>query len=394
MNPTYHPATRAIHGATIADAHGSPQVPIYTTTTFAQANTDEVLAVMSGRQRGPFYTRYGLNPTILALEETMAAIEGAEQGLAFASGMAAITATFTTFGRDGVVIVGDVYGGTIDLLVSQLAALGIKTTFLLGHEVDTLADVLGDTQAGLVYFETPTNPTMQIFDLSAIAAVAHSHGALTAVDNTFASPINQQPLQWGVDVVVYSATKYLGGHSDITAGFVLGSSELMEQVWPWRKNFGSVIAPEVAALLTRSLATLPIRIAAHNTNAQTVAEALEADPRVATVLYPGLKSFHSHALAAQQMRGFGGMLTFEVAADEATTSAFADRLQLVALAPSLGGVESLATQPVTTTHFDLSGQERAQRGITPAMVRLSVGLEDPADIIADLSQALEVVVAS
>lgn len=189
--------------------------------------------------------------------------------------------------------------------------------------------------------------------------------------------------------MVYSATKYLGGHSDVTAGFVVGGAELVTPVWNWRKNLGTTIAPEPAALLARSLRTLTIRVQAQNASAQAIAEALEADPRVARVLYPGLTSFPGHELAARQMRGFGGILTIEVAGDGATTSEVADRLQYFALAPSLGGAESLATQPVTTTHHGLTIEERDRRGITDSMIRLSIGLEDTADLIADLTQALD-----
>lgn len=381
-------ATRAIHGTSLKDAHGAPHLPTYNTTTFAFDSTEAILDVVEGRKAGALYTRYGLNPTTLALEETMAAIEGAEAALAFVSGMAAEAALFAQYGRDGIVCLGDAYGGTLELLADQLPLLGIDTTFLLGSELGRLEDALR-AGARLVFFETPTNPTLEIFDIAAIAELAHRYGALVAIDNTFASPVNQRPLEQGADIVAYSATKYLGGHSDVTAGFLLGAPDLITPVWNWRKNLGTAIAPEPAALLARSLRTLSIRVRAQNASAHAVAEAMEADTRVARVLYPGLPSFNGHELAAKQMHGFGGMLTIEVAGDETTTSRVADRLQLFALAPSLGGAESLATQPVTTTHHGLSPQERERRGITGSMIRLSVGLEDTADLIADLRQALD-----
>ena len=381
-------ATRSIHGSTLKDPHGAPHLPIYNTTTFAFENTAALLDVVDGRTSGALYTRYGLNPTTFALKETMAAVEGAEAALAFCSGMAAEMALFAQYGREGIVCLGDAYGGTLELLADQLPHLGIHTTFLLGSELDQLEGAL---QAGarLVFFETPTNPALEIFDITAIAELAHQHGALVAIDNTFASPVNQRPLELGADVVVYSATKYLGGHSDVTAGFLLGSPELITPMWAWRKNLGTAIAPEPAALLARSLRTLTLRVQAQNASAQAIAEAMEADPRVARVLYPGLKSFPGHELAAAQMFGFGGILTIEVAADGPTTSQVADRLDLFSLAPSLGGAESLATQPTTTTHHGLSADERVRRGITESMIRLSVGLEDTADLIADLRQALD-----
>lgn len=388
MSTSQGQSTRAIHGTTLKDAHGAPHLPIYNTTTFAFENTAALLDVVDGRTPGALYTRYGLNPTTFALEETMASIEGAEAALAFCSGMAAEMALFAQYGRDGIVCLGDAYGGTLELLADQLPLLGIKTTFLLGSELAQLDAALA-AGARLVFFETPTNPALEIFDVAAISELAHRHGALVAIDNTFASPVNQRPLELGADFTVYSATKYLGGHSDVTAGFLLGSAELVTPVWGWRKNLGTTIAPEPAALLARSLRTLTIRVNAQNASAQAIAEAMEADPRVKRVLYPGLASFPGHDLAAAQMQGFGGILTIDVDADSETTSRVADRLSLFSLAPSLGGAESLATQPVTTTHHGLSPAERERRGITDSMIRLSVGLEDTADLIADLTQALD-----
>lgn len=380
-------ATRAIHGSSAKDAHGSPYVPIYNTTTFAFPSTADLLEVVDGKRPGSLYTRYGMNPSILALEETLAGLESAEAAWAFCSGMAAETALFLTHGREGIVCIGDAYGGTMELLSVQLPQLGIRTHLILGHEMDRL-DALLAAGVKLVYFETPTNPTLELFDIRAIAAKARAHGARVAVDNTFASPVNQRPLELGADLVVHSATKYLGGHSDLTAGALMGSRELLQPVWNWRKNLGSMIAPETAALLSRSLRTLVVRVRQHNAAAQAVAEAMARHPAIARVLYPGLPDFPGQALARGQMDGYGGMLTIEVHGGGAAATRVADRLRLFALAPSLGGVESLATQPCTTTHHGLTAEERARRGITDAMLRLSVGLEDPADLIADLEQAL------
>ncbi|NLV79209.1 MAG: aminotransferase class I/II-fold pyridoxal phosphate-dependent enzyme [Rhodococcus sp.] len=381
-------STQAIHGARITDAHGAPHLPIYNTTTFSFENTAALLEVVDGRRKGALYTRYGQNPTIFALEQTMAAIEGADSALAFCSGMAAETALFAQYGRDGIVCVGDAYGGTMELLGTQLAQLGITTTFLLGDELDRLEDVLRDG-ARLVFFETPTNPALDIHDITAISGLAHRYGATVAVDNTFASPVNQRPLELGADLVSYSATKFLGGHSDVTAGFVLGSAELVAPLNAWRKSFGSCIAPEPAAQLSRSLRTLIVRVRQHNANALAVAKAMEADPRITRVLYPGLESFPGHSLAARQMSGFGGIVTIEVDGDSDAAVRVVDGLRVFTLAPSLGGVESLVTQPVTTTHHDLSQAERERRGITGSMIRLSIGLEDADDLVADLLQALD-----
>ena len=335
-------ATRAIHGSTLKDAHGSPHLPLYNTTTFAFASTADLLDVVDGRKPGSLYTRYGLNPSLFALEETLASLEDAELAWAFCSGMAAETALFLAHGREGIVCIGDAYGGTLELLSSQLPLLGIPTHLILGGELDRL-DALLAGGAKLVFFETPTNPALELFDIRAIADLAHAHGARVAVDNTFASPVNQRPLELGADFVVHSATKYLGGHSDLTAGALMGSKELLLPVWNWRKNLGSTIAAETAALLSRSLRTLVIRVRQQNATAQAVAEAMARHPRIARVYYPDLPDFPGHALAKAQMHGFGGMLSIDVAGTGADATRVADRLRLFALAPSLGGAESLVT---------------------------------------------------
>ena len=389
MTTDFRPAlaTRAIHGSTLKDAHGSPHLPVYTTTTFAFASTADLLDVVDGRKPGSLYTRYGLNPSLFVLEETLASLESAELAWAFCSGMAAETALFLAHGREGIVCVGDAYGGTLELLSSQLPLLGIPTHCILGHELDRL-DALLTGSAKLVFFETPTNPALELFDIRAIADLAHARGARVAVDNTFASPVNQRPLELGADFVVHSATKYLGGHSDLTAGVLAGSKDLLLPVWNWRKNLGSTIAAQTAALLSRSLRTLVVRVRQQNATAQAVAEAMARHPKITRVYYPVLPDFPGHALAKAQMHGFGGMVSIEVAGTGADATRAADRLRLFALAPSLGGAESLVTQPYTTTHHGLTPEERARRGIADSMLRLSIGLEDPADLIADLEQAL------
>jgi len=381
-------ATRCVHAGELADAHGSPHTPTYTTTTFKFASTADLLDVVDGRKAGNLYTRYGLNPTIASLEAKLAALEGAQAAWAFCSGMAAETALFLTHGRKGVICLGDAYGGTLELLASQLPLLGIRTHLLLGDDMARLDAILSEGSE-LVFLETPTNPTLEIFDIHAIAKMAHAHGAKLAVDNTFASPVNQNPLALGADFVVHSCTKYLGGHSDLTAGALMGATELLAPVWNWRKNLGSMIAPEIAALLARSIRTLPVRVRQQNDTAQKVAEAMGQNPRVSRVLYPGLPDFPGHALARKQMSGFGGMLSIEVKGSGEDATRVADRLKLFALAPSLGGVESLVTQPCTTTHHGLTPEERTRRGISDAMLRLSIGLEDADDLIADLRQALD-----
>ena len=381
-------STCAIHGSGFKDAQGSLHVPIYDNTTFAFVSTADLLDVVEHRRPGNLYTRYGMNPSILAVEETLARLEDGELALAFCSGMAALSALFLTYGRDGVICIGDAYGGTMELLESQLPLLGIRTRMILGTELEQLDALLAEG-AKLVFFETPTNPTLELFDIRAIAGRAQASGARVAVDNTFASPVNQRPLQLGADVVVHSATKYLGGHCDLTAGVMMGSKDMLLPVWNWRKNLGSAISPATATLLSRSLRTLQLRVQRQNASAQRIAESLSRHPRIRRVLYPGLPEFPGHALAREQMQGFGGMLTIELDGSCADASRVADRLRLFALAPSLGGADSLATQPCTTTHHGVSPEERARRGISDAMLRLSVGLEDADDLLADLVQALQ-----
>ncbi|WP_297363178.1 PLP-dependent aspartate aminotransferase family protein [Acidiferrobacter sp.] len=380
-------STLCVHGGELKDAHGAPHTPLYDTTTFAFDSTADLLDVVEGRKSGALYTRYGLNPTIQSLEAKLALLEGAPSALAFGSGMAATAALFLAHGREGIVCIGDAYGGTLDLLQNQLPLLGIPTQLLLTREAERLGVLLGGSKK-LVFFETPTNPALEIIDIRRMATLAHEFGALVAVDSTFASPVNQRPLAWGADIVVHSATKYLGGHSDLTAGALMGSEALLAPIRAWRSNLGQTIAAETAQLLARSLRTLVVRVERHNENAQAVARALRGHERVKTVFYPGLEDHPGHEIACRQMQGFGGMVTIDVQGDAAEATRIVDRLQWIKIAPSLGGVESLVTQPMTTTHHGLSVAERARRGITDTMIRLSIGLEDPDDLVSDLRQAL------
>ncbi|MEO6952768.1 MAG: aminotransferase class I/II-fold pyridoxal phosphate-dependent enzyme [Polyangia bacterium] len=381
-------STRCVHAGELKDAHGAPHTPLYNTSTFRFESTAAILDVVEGRRPGSLYTRYGLNPSIQSVEAKLASLEGAEAALAFCSGMAAEAALFLTHGRKGIVCIGDAYGGTLELIEAQLPTLNIRTQLLVGSELGRLESLLREGMR-LVFFETPTNPALEVFDIKAIAALAHNHGALVIVDNTFASPVNQQPLSLGADLVLHSATKYLGGHSDLTAGAIMGPKALLDPIWSWRKNLGQMPSPETCSLLARSLRTLVVRVERQNASALAVASALKEHPRVRRVLHPGLPDFPGHKLAAAQMSGFGGMLTIEINGSFEETARFVDRLKIFAIAPSLGGAESLVTQPVTTTHHGLSAAERVRRGITDSMVRLSVGLESSEDLIADLRQALD-----
>jgi cystathionine gamma-synthase/methionine-gamma-lyase len=389
-NPSQGLSTLCVHGGEERDAQGGIHTPLYNHSTFAFPSTQALLDVVEGRAEGNLYTRYGLNPTIRATERKLALLEGADGALAFSSGMAAEAAVFLAHCRAGdhIVCIGDVYGGTFELLQSQLPRLGIETTFLLVNELDRLAAAFTD-RTRLVFFETPTNPNMEVIDIAAVAHAARARKILTVVDNTFASPVNQSPLQLGADLVVHSTTKYLGGHSDLTGGAVIGPQALLGAIWPWRKNLGQMMAPETAFLLARSLRTLPVRIRQQNIAAQAVAEFLAGHPKVVKVNYPGLPGSPGHEVAARQMRGFGGMISFVYDGDAAATAAVVDRLKLFSIAASLGGVESLVTQPITTTHHGFTPEERQRRGIVDGLVRLSCGLEDADDLIADLRQALD-----
>ncbi|ODR05456.1 cystathionine gamma-synthase [Mycolicibacillus koreensis] len=381
--------TRAVHAGDHRDAHGAIHPPIYPHSTFAFARTAELLDVIEQRSPGALYTRYGGNPTVAATEAKLADLEGAQTALAFSAGMAAISAALLAHTRAGeqIVCVGDLYGGTYELLTENLPHLGITTTFLPAEHLDRLTEVCSDATR-VVFFETPSNPTLRVLDIAAISAQARAAGALTLIDNTFATPVNQNPLAHGADLVMHSATKYLGGHSDLTAGALMGSAELLAPVAFWRKNLGQMIAPEVASLLARSLRSLPVRVARHNSSAAAVAAFLAGHPAVVAVNYPGLATGTAKTVVDKQMRGHGGMLSFVLDADATATAAVVDRLRLFSIAGSLGGVESLVTQPITTSHHGMPAAERAARGISDGLIRLSIGLEDPADLIADLEQAL------
>lgn len=382
-------STTMIHNRRDFQDCKSPFTPIYNTTNYLFDSTATLQQVVKGKKRGYLYTRWGSNPTILELEQGLAKLEYAETSLSFAAGMAAISASLLAHGRKGIVCIGDLYGGTQALMTQQLQQLDIAVTFLRYEQQKELAEYL---QEGMVlYCETPANPTLRLLDLKALADIAHKQKALLIVDNTFATPINQNPLLLGADIVVHSASKYLGGHSDITAGCVMTSENLAQPIAAWRKSLGQILSPETAALLSRSLRTLELRVKQHNKNAQQVAKAMQKHAKISQVLYPGLEDAADYALACQQMRGFGGMLTIEVLGGRQAAEKVADQLTLFLLATSLGGVESLVSQPVATSHHAISAEERAKQGITEGMLRLSVGLEAAEDLIADLEQALNCV---
>jgi cystathionine gamma-synthase len=380
-------STRCIHAGEGHDQYGSPHTPLYGTTTFSFDSTEKMLDVIEGRQSGFLYTRYGSNPSIVNVENKLASIEQAEGAIAFSSGMAAISTTLLAHGERGVICFGEVYGGTWEFMTLQLQALGRQVKFLAADDWQGL-NVYLSQGFGLVYFETPSNPLLQIIDIVRVSKLAHQYDALVAIDSTFATPVNQQPLTIGADIVIHSATKYLGGHSDVTGGMVAGGMATLQPLRVWRKNLGQCIAPETAHLLARSLSTLEVRVKQQNASALRIAKTLGQHPVVEQVYYPGLENFEGYEVAKRQMSGFGGMLSITVQGGAAAAVKMVDSLLLFAIAPSLGGVESLVSQPSLTSHRDLSAELRTERGITDNLIRLSIGLEDPDDIEKDLLQAL------
>ncbi len=379
--------TECIHSNSHQNDQGSPQPPLYDTSLFAFESTQTMRDVIEGKTQGAFYTRYGMNPTITALESKLAQLDQAEASLAFSSGMAAISALFMQFATQGILCVGDVYGGTQQLLSKHLPALGIKTFRLQKTDLNSVETALKSNQPALVFIETPSNPTLHLQDIKRLAKLVHANGALLAVDNTFATPINQCPIALGADFTVQSATKYLGGHSDLTAGVLSGPIVHLEAINEWRKNLGQTIATEVAHKLSRSLLTLVLRVERHNFNAQLIANYLDTHPQVRKTCYPGLTAHPENDFINQQMSGFGGMVSFYIEGDAAMAERFVDFLNVFFIAPSLGGVESLATQPIYTSHYGLSEETLKQADVDGSLIRLSVGLEDIKDLINDLEQA-------
>jgi len=385
-----HSATRLIHSGASTSGDAVPlTTPIYETATFVFESARELVAFNEGRSSKFLYSRYG-NPTILAVEQKLSALDRCERSLLFSSGMAAIATTLMTHLKAGdeVVCSAAIYGATLHLLDDLLGKFGVASRFVSLAELAEPERVLGE-RTRLVWFESPINPTLRCVDVARIASACRSRGLLSVIDNTFASPINQQPLELGVDLAMQSATKYLNGHSDVTGGVVSGSQALVDPIERIRRQVGTVMDPYPAYALGRGLKTLPLRIARHNASAQTIAEFLEKDSRVSKVFYPGLPSHPDYAIACKQMNGFGGMVCFDLDGDYSRAERLYDRLTIIKRAASLGGVESLISMPVLTSHWGHSDAQLEEAGITKGMLRLSVGLEDVEDLIADLDQALE-----
>jgi methionine-gamma-lyase len=383
------PATELIHHGDGASRDAAPlTTPIYETATFLFQNAEEVRAYNEGKSSKYLYSRYA-NPTVAAVEQKIAALERTESALVLSSGQAATSTALMalTASGDEVVCSSAIYGGTLHLLADLLSKFGIKPRFV---SLDQLArpETIFSPATKLVWFETPINPTMRCVDIAAVAAACKTRGVISVVDSTFASPINQQPIAMGVDLVMHSATKYLNGHSDVTAGALAGPARLMDPILDARKKLGTVLDPYAAYALGRGLKTLSVRVERQNTNAMAVARWLSEDGRVTAVYYPGLERHPDHAIAARQMSGFGGMVCLDVGGGYDRAARFFDRLQVFKRAASLGGVESLCSLPVLTSQWGHTREELERAGVTDSMARLSVGLEDSGDLIADLDQAL------
>lgn len=384
------PATELIHAGQADLGSASPlTTPIYETTTFVFGSAKEVVAYNEGRSSTYLYSRYS-NPTIASVERTLAALDRAESALLFSSGMAATTTILMAHlnAGDEIVCSAAVYGGTLHLLHDVLTRFGVTPRFVSVDDLAAADRLVGD-RTRAVWFESPINPTLRCVDVRRIAAACRARGVLSVFDNTFASPINQQPLSLGVDLAMQSATKYLNGHSDVTGGVVSGPRALVAPIEKLRRLLGTVMDPYPAYALGRGLKTLTLRVGRQNASAQEVAEFLEHDRRVSRVYYPGLASHPDHDIAKGQMSGYGGMVCFDLDGSLERAERFYDRLTLVKRAASLGGVESLASMPVYTSQWGHTEEQLREAGVSKGMIRLSVGLEDASDLIADLDQALD-----
>jgi cystathionine gamma-synthase len=383
------PGTTAVWAGEEARPPGGPtQTPVVSSVAFGYRELDDWLRVARHEAPGHIYGR-NTNPTVAAFEEKVRRLEGAGAATAFATGMAAITGTLWALLEPGrrVVSVRDTYGGTSVVLGRHLPRWGVDVVLC---PTDDARAIEAEVAAGcdLLYLETPTNPTLKVLDLERLAAAGRAAGATVVVDNTFATPLNQRPLELGAHLVIHSATKFLGGHADALGGVVCGDRARIESIFRFREITGASLHPEAAYLLLRGLKTLQLRVARQNESALAVARWLETAPGVAAVHYPGLESNPGHAVAARQMRGFGGVLGFELEAGGAGVAPFLEALRWAHLAANLGAVETVAGTPATTSHVECSAEERAALGIPEALVRYSVGIEDVEDLIDDLEQAL------
>jgi len=381
--------TQATRGAAnLEKKHGPLATPIYQTSTFEVSDNEEQLRVTGSDS---YYTRYG-NPTNTFAEKTVAELEGVDGALTFSSGMGAITTTIMALLRAGDHIVAqrDVYGGTHKFLSQWLPKLGIETTFVDTTDYDQHVRAIRPNTK-LLYLESPTNPTLRIVDLQTTAALAKQHGLLSMIDSTFGTPVNQHPAEFGIDLVMHSGTKYLSGHTDLICGVIAGRAELIAKILATRTTLGNCMDPHASWMLVRGLKTVVVRVQRQNENALRVAEFLASHAKVRRVHYPFLKSHPQSSVARRQMAGGGGMVSFEVEGTGDDARRLTESLRLFTLAPSLGGVESLVSIPVLTSHLMVAPEERQKMEVTEQMIRLSVGIESAEDLIADLEHALAAV---
>tara|TARA_R110002096_G_C14661942_1_gene728504 strand:- start:32332 stop:33570 length:1239 start_codon:yes stop_codon:yes gene_type:complete len=385
-------ATRAIHdGYDPSTAEGALVPPLHMTSTFTFETAEQGAALFAGEEQGHFYSRIS-NPTLSLLEHRMASLEGAEAAMATASGMGAITSTLWTLLEQGDEILVDktLYGCTFTFFQHGLTKFGVTIKHVDMRDPENIRNAISD-KTKVIYFETPANPNMRLVEIGAVTEIAKEHGITTVVDNTYATPYLTRPISWGADIVVHSATKYLGGHGDLVAGIVCGTEEMMTRIRleGVKDMTGAVMAPMTAFQIMRGLKTLEIRMDRHCESAVKVADMLEAHPAVSKVYYPGLKSFEQHGLAKRQMEKPGGMIAFELEGGITTGTRFMNDLKLIKRAVSLGDVDTLIQHPASMTHSTYTPEERAEHGISDSLVRLSVGLETPGDIMEDLKTALD-----
>ncbi len=380
--------TKSVHASQEFNHTTSISPPIFQTTTFSAENAEHFYEMATQPRHAEFYTRYG-NPNHQQVEATLAALENSEAALVTSSGIGAIFAAVMSQLKSGdhVIAQKNHYAATTVLFRDVLPRYQIETTFVDNTNIEEFAAAVRP-ETKLIYVETPTNPLMQITDLRAIVKIAKQHDILTMVDSTFATPINQRPLELGFDVVLHSATKYIGGHHDATAGAIVGSKEIVEKIWRFALVSGSVLSPFDGWLLLRGLRTLGLRVERHNQNALALAHFLEAHPNIERVYYPGLESHPQHELAKSQMEGFTGMLSVDVAGGYAGAEKMIASLKLAIRAASLGGFETLVVHPAAMWALQLTPEQQQASGISESLVRISVGLEDEKDLIADFAQAL------
>jgi cystathionine beta-lyase len=369
--------TQSVH----AGSHGDPQYKGLVTPIYPSSAYDYEEGATS------LYPRYFNTPNQTSVAEKLCALEGAEAGIIFGSGMAAILTAILAVMKKGdhAVFQNDLYGGTHHAIVNEFNRLGMEFTFVDGSSPDEFRKAIR-SNTRMIYIETPSNPTLKITDIRAVAAIAKEHGLVSLIDNTFASPVNQNPIELGIDIVLHSGTKYIGGHSDISCGAALSTATLAQKIYERSVHYGGCLDTHAAWLVERSLKTIVLRVRQQNKNAQAIAEFLASDSRIGNVYYPGLKTHIDHSIAAAQMPGgFGGMLSFEVRND---AEGFTRRLKLIRRAISLGGVESTVTSPAQTSHVKMTPSERARIGVTDNLIRLSVGIEETEDLIDDIGNAL------